>query len=320
MTNGLFLVVFSTIIVTSAWLWSKHGGQLWRKDHLAETESVPNRPFGLLDVVLVFFIWGLVSIAALQVGDSMGWYSQPETAEELAELSYDDQTKISFVQGLGMLVATICGMLVVKLRYRGEGDLFGLRLGGLNKNLLLALVAFAMVFPILFGIQFICGLIVPYEHNTLELLEENFSVTTMFVTWFSAVLVAPVVEEVFFRGLLQAWLQRFLDSPNPGFDIPVLIGGWSSDHKKNEMASAGKELALPAKARAMIFWMPIFISSFLFAMAHFDQGLAPIPLFVFALVLGYLYRTTGSLIPCIALHLLLNGYTMFWLTMQLLKV
>ena len=60
------------------------------------------------------------------------------------------------------------------------------------------------------------------------------------------------------------------------------------------------------------------ITSALFAVMHLGQGLAPIPLFVFSLLLGYLYQRTGSLLPCIGLHMINNGYSVFWLTMQIL--
>lgn len=65
-------------------------------------------------------------------------------------------------------------------------------------------------------------------------------------------------------------------------------------------------------------WVAIVITSLIFAMMHFGQGLAPIPLFGLSLLLGYLYQRTGSLLPCIGLHMLNNGYSVFWLTMQIL--
>ena len=61
--------------------------------------------------------------------------------------------------------------------------------------------------------------------------------------------------------------------------------------------------------------VPICISSLVFALLHVGQGAAPIPLFVLALGLGYLYQRTGQLLPCIIVHMLLNGTSMaiLWL-------
>src|SRR5690606_35129689 len=47
---------------------------------------------------------------------------------------------------------------------------------------------------------------------------------------------------------------------------------------------------------------PIVITSLVFAVMHWGQGLAPIPLFFLSLGLGYLYRQTGSLVPSIVVH------------------
>jgi len=44
-------------------------------------------------------------------------------------------------------------------------------------------------------------------------------------------------------------------------------------------------------------------------MMHIGQGAAPIPLFFLALALGYLYRQTGRLWPCIMVHMILNTFT-----------
>jgi membrane protease YdiL (CAAX protease family) len=68
----------------------------------------------------------------------------------------------------------------------------------------------------------------------------------------------------------------------------------------------------------LVNWTAIVVTSLIFALMHLGQGLAPIPLFGFSLLLGFLYQRTGSLLPCISLHMLNNGYSVFWLTMQIL--
>jgi membrane protease YdiL (CAAX protease family) len=52
-------------------------------------------------------------------------------------------------------------------------------------------------------------------------------------------------------------------------------------------------------------------------LAHYGQGLAPIPLFVLAIGLGYIYEKTGRLWPCIVVHGLLNLLTFVVLVAQL---
>ena len=55
----------------------------------------------------------------------------------------------------------------------------------------------------------------------------------------------------------------------------------------------------------------------MFAAVHYGQGLAPVALFLFGLALGFLYRQTGSIVPCIVLHFFLNFFSMFWLSLDL---
>jgi membrane protease YdiL (CAAX protease family) len=56
--------------------------------------------------------------------------------------------------------------------------------------------------------------------------------------------------------------------------------------------------------------VPILISSVLFALVHLGHGAAPIPLFVFALVLGYLYQKTHRIWPSLVAHYALNALSM----------
>jgi membrane protease YdiL (CAAX protease family) len=56
-------------------------------------------------------------------------------------------------------------------------------------------------------------------------------------------------------------------------------------------------------------WLPIFISSALFGLAHFGYGPEPIPLFLLAIFLGLVYQRTHRIIPCIVAHSLFNLFT-----------
>ena len=47
--------------------------------------------------------------------------------------------------------------------------------------------------------------------------------------------------------------------------------------------------------------------SLLFALAHATQWPDPVPLFLFALMLGYLYQRTHRILPSIVAHFVCNG-------------
>jgi hypothetical protein len=81
-------------------------------------------------------------------------------------------------------------------------------------------------------------------------------------------------------------------------------------------ASAAVDPMLAATKPA---WWPVALSSLLFAMTHWGQGLAPIPLFFFAAILGYVYQRTHRLWPSLVAHSLLNAGSMaiLWLSTKL---
>jgi hypothetical protein len=94
----------------------------------------------------------------------------------------------------------------------------------------------------------------------------------------SAVVAAPLAEELFFRRFLQGWLEKLLPE---------------------------------ADGR-----MAVSVAAALFALAHLGQGLAYVPLFPLGLVLGTIARRTGSVVPCIFLHALFNAVSVALLVWQ----
>lgn len=112
--------------------------------------------------------------------------------------------------------------------------------------------------------------IVPYRHPVVDLLTTQRDAATVGLVVLSAVLVAPLAEELFFRRILQGWLETIW----PG-------GG-------------GTRAAIGLSAAA-------------FAAAHVGQGLAHVPLFLLGIVLGFCARQGGSLLPPILLHALFNA-------------
>jgi membrane protease YdiL (CAAX protease family) len=127
----------------------------------------------------------------------------------------------------------------------------------------------ALVVAPLLGLATLLDRIVPYEHPIVDLLLADRSGLTLAVVIVSAVVAAPIAEELFFRRILQGWLESRLPAPQRGGAV---------------LASAG-----------------------LFAAAHMGQGLAPVPLFVLGIVLGWMALQTGSIVGCTLLHALFNA-------------
>jgi membrane protease YdiL (CAAX protease family) len=114
----------------------------------------------------------------------------------------------------------------------------------------------------------------PLAHETLKTLSDNRHSPAAWVLAASAVLGAPIVEELMFRVFLQSALLR-------------LIGRT---------------------------WPAIFITSTLFALVHLGAGVSAehayslAPLFVLGLGMGIVYERTRTAAAPIAMHMAFNAY------------
>lgn len=107
-----------------------------------------------------------------------------------------------------------------------------------------------------------------------------------------------------------------------GSDLPAprTLASWDeSDNPWAEFGAASDLFPETADEVRPRFW-PVAVSAAIFALMHLRAELDPdpIPLFVLALALGYLYQRTHSLVPGIIVHFLLNGCSMCILALELL--
>lgn len=111
-------------------------------------------------------------------------------------------------------------------------------------------------------------------HELLLAMQRSRSPAALALLLLVALVLAPVLEEIIFRGLLQTSLLS----------------------------------ASPPPRR----WSVIVIASAWFALAHGQPWQVLPPLFVLGLVLGWLYERTGNLLPCIVLHAVFNAINVGW--------
>jgi membrane protease YdiL (CAAX protease family) len=195
----------------------------------------------------------------------------------------DEVLAILFV---GQSISEVCLMLfavgLLMWRCRADWADLGLDFRKLGHDLGIGLIGFLFsTAPVMLLFSVLQSMLQPKEmHPLIEFAMRQPS--QLWLIGLCAVLVAPLVEEFFFRVILQGWLE-------------------SVEHS---LAHGGRLLpSLP------IGLLPIVISSFLFAAVHGGQGPAPVPLFFLALVLGYLYHQTHRLLPSLMVHALFNGTT-----------
>ncbi len=343
----LFFVVVMVIAAVGVWKW-------WQIVNRPQVELLTHpTPFGLVDVLVFFAGWVLAP--GLALAGLISLWGQTDATELSAAQN-------NIVLGIGTFAQLIASVILVcwlLRRYGSINQVFGVDANKWFEHVKLAGIVFAMVVPALLALQWLLALLVPYEHSTIDQLREDFSLSTFIVTWFAAVVVAPIGEELFFRGVLQGWLQRVTFDASPiGGAMTDIFGGWpqstespeslsSLDAESNaddvsgaaELApvqtpgfdsdnpyvSPGSNLASRKASQQsahfvgnrFVWWFPIVVSAGMFAAVHYGQGLAPVALFLFGLALGFLYRQTGSIVPCIVLHFFLNFFSMFWLSLDL---
>ncbi|MGI9519803.1 MAG: CPBP family intramembrane glutamic endopeptidase [Pirellulaceae bacterium] len=286
-------VILAAVSCVGLVLWVRYWRvPLWRRAEYFVNRSAQVR-WGFLDVLIVLFVWLSSQVAVVFVLDRVAGIRLGDPMSDLAHSVLIGVTAVSQL----LVVIGLFALLVIRYRHRLHE--FGLTIGQLHEGVRWGLIGFAMWMPIVWLVQMILVMFIEYEHPTLQKLQESPSPLVLGMVWISAVVVAPIVEEVLFRGVLQGWLQRIrpgaLDDPNS-----LIVG--AAQHEIAESTSQ-------KKAQSLQIW-PIVITSVLFGLAHYSQGPAPISLFVLSLGLGYLYQRTGSLLACIFVHALLNGITM----------
>ena len=120
------------------------------------------------------------------------------------------------------------------------------------------------------------------------MLRQDLNSSTIVIAFLSAVVMAPIAEEILFRGVLLGWLPELFDRPSPEEELEVR-----------------PPLVLPSSS------LPVVFSSIVFGAVHYAQMPAPIAIFFLSVALGVLRQRTGSLIPSIVLHALFNACSTF---------
>jgi membrane protease YdiL (CAAX protease family) len=256
-------VFLLTAASVAAWI---HILQAWH-DRRAEADVArPAVPWGGFDVLLLGpLLWPYLEYALRAL-----------TQDEGTETSFTVLTLASIT--IAHLLWVIVAVLYLEIRTRLRPAELGFDTSHVAGDTWLGVLTFFAALLPVYGIQLLLAQwFEPTEHPLAKLLSEHPSPSLLAWGAVSAVIVAPLSEELLFRVLLQGWLERLTGASTPRV-------GWRA-----------------ASAR----WIPIVISSALFAAMH--QGYHRIPLFVLALFLGYLYQRTHRIMPSLVTHGCVNA-------------
>ena len=121
-------------------------------------------------------------------------------------------------------------------------------------------------------IAYLAPAFIPQPHPTIERLEAAADPAVTAALWLAAAVLAPVAEELFFRGILQTVLAGLL---------------------RNRWAAIG--------------W-----TALAFGLVHLNQPQAVPALFVMGVFLGFAYERTGALWAPVVIHVAFNLRTLIW--------
>jgi membrane protease YdiL (CAAX protease family) len=245
----------------------------------------------------------------------------------------DDSSIVAILLSNALASALLIGLAAIYLRLRcgpSVGDL-GFLPWRPGIDLRLGLVTFLAALVPVFTIQFLLTRLVPTEHPVQLLLTRDSSPQVLALCVVSAVIVAPLSEEFLFRVLLQGWLEALAMRRHGQQEVQVLTGNMvlhadlapgpaadSSNPYASPQAASGRIEAVKGVGPALMPW-PIVVSSLVFAAVHIGHGPDPVPLFVLALMLGYLYQKTHRIWPGVVVHACLNAWslTILWISLRM---
>jgi len=241
------------------------------------------------------FIWlGAVSLGNWLIGNWLNdWYSPLQVTNH--QLPFNDWQK-AFLSNLILCIGAIMTIAIIiflaRATFARRLKGFGLNARTIHKDLSAAFVNLLSIWPLILGMIILTayfGTVIwghDYQmpqHEELELITTYLQLPLRILIVITAVVIAPVLEELLFRGLFQTMIRSFLE--NSKFEI-----------RNSKFRAFG-----PA-------WPSIVISSIIFTTIHQNPAHWP-ALFVLALCLGYAYEKSGSLLRPIFIHSLFNAIT-----------
>jgi membrane protease YdiL (CAAX protease family) len=212
------------------------------------------------------------------------------------------------------MLGSVVGLLILPINalLRPDGTrLLGMDAGRMWPGLQAGSASFLITFPWIFWLMLAGSIMLqrflpelPREHELFRLW--RLPETTDFfrvLAVFTAVIVAPLMEEVLFRGFLQTGIARLL-TPRARLVYPPEITPVAPDSADSPPPPPPPAPLLPTPAAR---WTAIIVASALFAAIH-RPWIITIPIFILALTLGYVYERTANLWSAIFLHMAFNAF------------
>ncbi len=306
---AIFTMCLLGLLALSARLWLK-GTLLWITGQVVLPQPEPRRMqcWGFVDLIVAFFVVAGLHKVAASTGTMFRIAPPPIPG---GELDLRMIAWISTVQSLAMIVVTAfivlrCGVKTANIGWSLARWFSDLRLG-INAFIVLA----PPVYLLMIAVTWLSGH--DYKHPIHEMAGKD--PWLLLPAIFLAVILAPLSEEFAFRVLLQG----FLESLSVGrFSIEKFFFGRLPVEQPDELPVELPDEQQVSLNEPTLPWWPVIVSGILFGLAHFEYGMSWIPLIVLGIALGWLYRVTNRIWPCLVVHFCVNATSMIGFTLTVL--
>ena len=210
--------------------------------------------------------------------------------------------------GIGAIVTTGVILVLARTYFARRLKGFGLNVKTIVRDFVAAFINLLTIWPLVMAAMILTVFLVELfskqdyqmeRHQELNLIVEHPQLPLRILIVMVAVLAAPVLEEMLFRGLFQTALRSL-------FEFRIVSRASVEGVPPSNRGQDTRDTEAPSSQGRI--WLTILISSFLFALMHANPSHWP-ALFVLGIGMGYAYEKSGSLLRPIFIHLLFNATT-----------
>jgi len=259
------LIYLPGLILLACWLLKTSFGTRALDGSMPRRNNMP--PY-LPFIPLFIWFWAISLVATITkkiTGDLGGW--QNDFLDNL-------------ILCIGGLLAITVILLLARAHFARRLSGFGLNIKTIVRDFFAAFVNLLTVWPLIMAaitLTIFFGELIwgsdyqMQQHQQLELISKHPQLPLRTLIVVVAVVIAPLLEEMLFRGLVQTIIRSFFEVRNGA-------------------------------------WLAIAISSGLFTVIHSNAGHWP-ALFILGVCLGYAYEKSGSLFRPIFIHSFFNTFS-----------
>jgi len=272
-------VILSGVLLFGLWLLKTSLG----REALADSRPRRNNMPLYLCLIPAFILFGPVPVIVLIAG---------RLTADLQDWQRAFLANSIYCFGSVVVIAVILFMVWASFARRLKG--FGLNIRSIHRDFFFAILNFLTIWPLMVAAIILTAFVgelfygpeyqMP-QHEQLEMITLYSQWQLRILVFVVAALMAPVLEEMIFRGLFQTVIRSLLETRSSGLE--------------------GRYHA----------WIAIFITSGLFSMVHGNVPHWP-ALFLLGICLGYAYEKSGSLFRPIFIHAFFNAVTVILVLLE----